>query len=92
MPVGLEDKGNQMNTTPAAEVGYLLGYDVRQLKELWLALFYVLRLGAHGTDGHNRLGIIAKAGIDFGFGLDNEAFLTYKGQRVVFDQAEGAKG
>lgn len=77
---------------PAAEVAYQLGFDIRQLREFWFALFYVLRVGAHGTTGHNQLMIIAKCAIDRGLGLDDQAALTFQGKRVVFDQANQAKG
>lgn len=42
----------------------------RELKEIHLAMLYSVEFN-HGTDGHNRLNLVAKFAIDKGFMLVN---------------------
>lgn len=52
----------------------------RQIKEMYLALFYAEKLG-HGTDGHNRLILIAKLARQLGFERRGE-YLYQDGAQV----------
>lgn len=61
-------------------------YTARQLAEIRLALFYK-RLD-HGTDGHNRLLLIAQMATQEGFTLDEYTELRGPDGSVIFTDKE----